>query len=43
MESNPTIVLEILANQAIHAQKDQDTSIVDVLRNFMPTATGSVN
>jgi hypothetical protein len=41
-ESNPTIVLEILANQAIHAQKDQDASTIEVLRNFMPTAIAIV-
>ena len=41
-ESNPTIVLEILANQAIHAQKDQDASTIEVLRNFMSTAIAIV-
>ena len=41
-KSDPTIVLEILAKQAIHAQKDQDTSTIEVLRTFMPTAIAIV-
>jgi hypothetical protein len=38
-KSNPTVeLLEILANQAVHAQKDQDAATIEALRSFMPTA-----
>jgi hypothetical protein len=32
-------ILEILTNQAIHAQKDQDAHTIEVLQAFIPTAT----
>jgi hypothetical protein len=32
-------MLEILAHQAIHAQKDQDAHTIEVLHAFIPTAT----
>jgi len=32
-------ILESLANQAIHAQKDQDGHTIEVLQAFIPTAT----
>jgi Fe2+ or Zn2+ uptake regulation protein len=39
-ETEPSLaILEILANQAIHAQKDQDGHTIEVLQTFIPTAT----
>lgn len=39
-KTNPSIqMLEVLAHQAIHAQKHQDTQTIEVLQAFIPTAT----